>query len=223
MEILQSNQGGSKLYYEGFIYTRPALRKTKKCWKCTLKSSRGCRGSLSTDLQYDNPSPGQPHNHAPDEASINCTKLQNSMKEKARSSHNAPSQIFAESVSNCVDADLPEGIAYIRSVIPEEPAETEELVNYFDATYVTGTYRPVQRNGEQRLTMRRVPPMFPPSIWSVHSATVDSDPGTNNVCEGWNNTFFTLVGSAHPSLWTCIQWFQREHATVTTVIQHEPV
>ena len=55
--------------------------------------------------------------------------------------------------------------------------------------------------------------MFPPSIWSVHSATVDSDPRTNNVCEGWNNKF--LVGSAHPSIWTCIQWFQREHATVT--------
>ena len=31
-------------------------------------------------------------------------------------------------------ADLPEGIAYIRSVIPEEPAETEELVDYFEAT-----------------------------------------------------------------------------------------
>ena len=82
MEILQRNKGGFKLCYEGFIYTRHALRKTKQWWKCTLKSSRGCRGSLSTDLQYDNPSPGQPHNHAPDEASINCTKLRNSMKEK---------------------------------------------------------------------------------------------------------------------------------------------
>ena len=120
-------------------------------------------------------------------------------------------------------ADLPEGIAYIRSVITEEPAETEELVDYFETTYVTGTYRPVQRNGEQRLTMRRVPPMFPPSIWSVHSATVDSDPRTNNVGEGWNNKFFTLVGSAHPSIWTCIQWFQREHATVTTVIQQNAI
>jgi hypothetical protein len=92
MEILQSNKGGSKLCYEGFIYTRHALRKTKQWWKCTLKSSRECRGSLSTDLQYDNPSPGQPHNHAPDEASINCTNLRNNMKKKARSSHNAPNQ-----------------------------------------------------------------------------------------------------------------------------------
>jgi hypothetical protein len=95
---------------------------------------------------------------------------------------------------------LPGGIAYIISVIPEKPAETEELVDYFQTTYVTATYRPVQRNGEQRLTMRRVPPMFPPSICSVPPATVDSDPRTNNVCEGWNNKFFTLIGSAHPSI-----------------------
>ena len=104
MVILQSNKSGSKLCYEGFIYTRHALRKTKQWWKCTLKSSRGCRGSLSTDLQYGNPSQGQPHNHAPDEASINCTKLRNGTKEKARSSHSAPSQICVESVSNCADA-----------------------------------------------------------------------------------------------------------------------
>lgn len=436
MEIVKSNKGGSKLCYEGFIYTRHALRKTKQWWKCTLKSSQGCRGSLSTDLQYENPVPGQPHNHAPDEASISYTKLRHQMKEKAQSSHNAPSQIFAESVSCCSDAvkamlpvednckrsirryrpqlstpsnlgeltipqeftttldqdpqpfllydngpeannrviafateenlrlladadtffmdgtfdtapplfkqiftiriafstthitavycllqkksrvgyqelfqaivdkcealgltlnvakvvsdfedgllrainavfgrqvehqgcfyhltqatwrkiqklrlathymedqdfrlfcnmldglaflpiaDLPEGIAYIRSTIPDEPAETVELVDYFDTTYVTGTYRPVQRNGEQRLTMRRVPPLFPPAIWSVHSATIDSDPRTNNVCEGWNNKFFTLVGSAHPSIWTCIQWFQREHATVATIIQQDAI
>ena len=71
--------------------------------------------------------------------------------------------------------------------------------------------------------MHRVPPMFPPSIWSVHSATVDSDPRTNNVCEGWNNKFFTLVGNTHPSIWTYIQWFQREHATVTTIIQQDAI
>ena len=71
-------------------------------------------------------------------------------------------------------ADLTEGIAYIRSVIPEEPAETGELVDYFETTYVTSTYRAA------------------PSIWSVHSATVDIDPRTNNVCEGWNSKLFNL-------------------------------
>ena len=119
-------------------------------------------------------------------------------------------------------ADLPEGIAYIRSVITEEPAETEELVDYIETTYVTGTYRPVQRNGEQRLTMRRVPPMFPPSIWSVHSATVDSDPRTNNVGEGWNNKFFTLVGMV--STRTCHSYnsYTAKHHWHTTNKENQP-
>lgn len=38
-----------------------------------------------------------------------------------------------------------------------------------------------------------------------------------------DNKFYTLVGSSHPSIWTCLKWFQREHATVTTVIQQDSV
>jgi hypothetical protein len=36
-------------------------------------------------------------------------------------------------------------------------------------------------------------------------------------------SYLTLVGSVHPSIWTCIQWFQREHAIVTTVIQQDAI
>lgn len=110
MEILQSNKGGSKLCYEGYIYTRHALRKTKQWWKCTLKSSLGCRGNLSTDLQHENPIPSQPHNHAPDDTSIQLAKVRSNMKQKALSTHNAPSQIFAECLSytsHTVKAMLP--------------------------------------------------------------------------------------------------------------------
>ena len=119
-------------------------------------------------------------------------------------------------------ADLPEGIAYIRSVITEELAETEELVDNFETTYVTGTYRPVQRNGEQRLTMRRVPPMFPPSIWSVHSATVDSDPRTNYVGEGWNNKFFTLVGMVSTRTRHSYNSYTAKHHWHTTNKENQP-
>ena len=422
------------------MYTRHALRKTKQWCKCTMKSSRGCRGSLSTDLQHNNPVPGQPHNRSQEESSVNLTRLRNNMKEKALSTHNAPIQICAECVSttsnavksmlpaeeNCkrsirrhrpqfhsssslqqltispefaatldedpqpflfydngpdartrgiafatednlrhlatadtlymdgtfdaapplfkhiftirvpfgnthitvvysllqkktrqayeelfqavidkcnnlgiavnitkvvadfedgllratsaavfgrqVDhqgcfyyltqatwrriqkhrlathymtdpefrqfcntldalaflptADLQEGIAYIRSITPDEPVETEDLVDYFDTTYVSGPYRPVlPQNPDQQpqLTMRRVPPMFQPSVWSVHYATMEGNPRTNNVCEGWNNKFHTLVGSSHPSIWTVIKWFQRQQSTVTTIVQQDSV
>ena len=71
--------------------------------------------------------------------------------------------------------------------------------------------------------MRRVPPMFHPSVWSVHNATMEGNPRTNNVCEGWNNKFHTLVGSSHPSIWTAIKWFQREQSTVITIVQQDSV
>ena len=71
--------------------------------------------------------------------------------------------------------------------------------------------------------MRRVPPMFQPSVWSVDNATMEGNPRTNNVCEGWNNKFHTLVGSSHPSIWTVIKWFQLEQSTVTTVVQQDSV
>ena len=83
MEIIQSNRGGSKLCFEGYIYTKHALRKTKQWWKCTLRSSAGCRGSVHTDLQFDNPTLGQPHNHPPDETTIHLAKTRNAMKSKA--------------------------------------------------------------------------------------------------------------------------------------------
>ena len=46
---------------------------------------------------------------------------------------------------------------------------------------------------------------------------------TNNMCEGWNNKFFNLVGHAHPSIWRVIEWCQKEEATVRTIIQQDAV
>ena len=67
--------------------------------------------------------------------------------------------------------------------------------------------------------------MFPPAIWNVHDATVNGDARTSNMCEGWNNEFFNLVGHAHPStcIWRVIEWCQKEEATVRTIIQQDAV
>ena len=65
--------------------------------------------------------------------------------------------------------------------------------------------------------------MFPPAIWNVHDATVNGDARTNNLCEGWNDNFFNLVGHAHPSIWRVIEWCQKEEATVRTIIQQDAV
>ena len=73
--------------------------------------------------------------------------------------------------------DIPEGITDIRTITP---IDAEGLVDYFDQTYVTGTFRRagIPRNGPDGgalLHMRRVPPRYPPALWNVHQATLDGD------------------------------------------------
>ena len=103
MEIIPSNRGGSKLCYQGYMYTKHATRKTNQWWKCVKRSSIGCRGNLSTTLQNENPVPGQPHNHAPSETSIKYSKTRKAMKDLATNTRDKPSQIFAQVVSQCDD------------------------------------------------------------------------------------------------------------------------
>ena len=80
MEIIPSNRGGSKLCYQGYMYTKQATRKTNQWRKCVKRSSIGCRRNLSTTLQNKNPVPGQPHNLAPSDTSIKYSKTRNAMK-----------------------------------------------------------------------------------------------------------------------------------------------
>ena len=60
-----------------------------------------------------------------------------------------------------------QGLAYLRERMPDD---LEQLVNYFDATYVSGTFRHVhqaQAHGNDEnapVLLRRVPPRFPPAL-----------------------------------------------------------
>ncbi|KAH3812355.1 hypothetical protein DPMN_140785 [Dreissena polymorpha] len=71
-----------------------------------------------------------------------------------------------------------DGIAHLRTLAPEALIP---VVDYFDAMYVTGTYRTVMSGGKMR--SRAVPTRFPPSAWNVHTSTINGDVRTNNVCE----------------------------------------
>ena len=95
----------------------------------------------------------------------------------------------------------------------------EDLLNYFDSIYVSGTLRIVQRNGNN--IVRHTPPLFPKELWNVCQATVN-EPRTNNQCEGWNTRFLYLVGQHHPSIWKIIKSIKLEERMVaTSMAQHE--
>lgn len=62
-----------------------------------------------------------------------------------------------------------------------------------------------------------------PHLWNAHNATLNNNARTNKICKGWNDKFFSLVAYYHPSVWRVIEWFQREVATVSTIIQQDVV
>ena len=115
--------------------------------------------------------------------------------------------------------DVCRGMAYVQDNFPDEG---EALIKYFDATYVTGSFRRVQQPNRP-LILRRIAPRFPPSLWNVHDATVNGDPRTNNQCEGWNNRFQHLVGHNHPSVWRLINCLKDEQSCVSTLALHHEI
>lgn len=60
-------------------------------------------------------------------------------------------------------------------------------------------------------------------LWNAHNTTLNNNARTNNICKGWNDNFFNLVGHYHPSFWRVIEWCQRGEATVRTIIQQDVV
>lgn len=105
-----------------------------------------------------------------------------------------------------------DGMRFIRNHIPQD---AEELVEYFDSTYVSGPLRRRRIPGKPLgFKLRRMQPSFPPASWNCHEATITNTSRTNNVCEGWNNAFSNLIGQNHPSIWKLIENLQKEEARV---------
>jgi hypothetical protein len=117
--------------------------------------------------------------------------------------------------------DIPAGMDYL---LQHTPAGAAELTDYFNKTYVTGSYRQVQpAHGQVGVRLQRVPPRYPPEVWNVHGATINDDPRTNNQCEGWNNRFFHLVGYKHPPIWTLIDAIKKEECKTRTLIAQDAI
>jgi len=105
-----------------------------------------------------------------------------------------------------------EGMAYIRKYI--HPG-AEDLVVYFDNTYVSGQFRRRKMTGRRiGFKLQRMPPAYPPNTWNCFDTTMDNGARTNNICKGWNNGFANLVGQDHPSIWKLIENLQKEEARV---------
>ena len=122
-----------------------------------------------------------------------------------------------------------EGMLVIRNCIPiKSHDKLQELVDYFDTTYVSGPFRRVQLPPARSDTvaasvrLRRLAPLFAPAVWNVHEATLTGEARANNLCESWNYGFQQLVGHTNPSVWTIIDSMRKDQALVaTTLLQAE--
>ena len=133
-----------------------------------------------------------------------------------------------DAVAYLPEPDVPAGIQYLQQNIPvcADTDQLRDLLTYFDTTYVSGPVRRVQRPATDaaaipRLVIRRLQPLFPPSLWTVHDATLNGTDRTNNLCEAWNRGFGALVGHTHPSFWVAVESLQQDSASATTILlQH---
>ena len=97
-------------------------------------------------------------------------------------------------------SDIPEAMEHLRQNTPEG---FDDLLSYFDSTYVSGPCRSIRclpsarQPSVQRVRVRRLPPQFPPSTWNVFEATLAKEPRTNNETEAWNHAFAQQIGHSH--------------------------
>uniref|UniRef100_A0A2S2NA72 Transposase IS204/IS1001/IS1096/IS1165 DDE domain-containing protein n=1 Tax=Schizaphis graminum TaxID=13262 RepID=A0A2S2NA72_SCHGA len=95
--------------------------------------------------------------------------------------------------------------------------ELEEILVYFDSTYVNGTYKSIPTEyGTIRLVRR--PPIFSPYMWNVYNATKEGYGRTNNVSEGFNNKFKNIVRIRHPNIYIFIESLQMCNASAVTAL-----
>ena len=121
--------------------------------------------------------------------------------------------------------DVTAGMKFLEENTPDG---LQDLVSYFNSTYVSGRYRrirlPAGRDGVvPPIRLRRSEPMFPPEVWNVCQATLDGGDRTNNICEGWNHAFKELIGHKHPSIYYLIEGFQEDHSFVMTAIAQDQI
>ena len=70
--------------------------------------------------------------------------------------------------------------------------------------------------------LRRLAPLYPPTVWNVHEATVAGEARTENLYESWNFASQQLVGHSNPSIWTAIDSLRKDQAlAATSLLQHE--
>ena len=103
---------------------------------------------------------------------------------------------------------LPDLIDAFESVADEFPLDAQEMIDYFEDTYI-GRLHP---GGHRRA------PLFDLALWNMYDQMIGDLPRTNNAVEGWHRRFQANVGAYHPNFWKFIDML--EAGTKSEPCQH---
>lgn len=87
-----------------------------------------------------------------------------------------------------------ERIICLKNKLPENRMD---LLDYFDAYYVNDIHRRIG-NDEIIIRYRKQPLMYPPALWNVNKTILNDCHRTDNIVQGWNNSFTKLAGQKRP-------------------------
>ncbi|CAF2870226.1 unnamed protein product [Rotaria sp. Silwood2] len=104
-------------------------------------------------------------------------------------------------------------IATFDEIKAQFPVEGEPVLNYFEENYI---------GVKSRLSRPRKAPKFDISLWNVNTNTLQGQHRTNNVVEGWNDRFTSLMNCSHPNFWKFLKGLKKEQSYVDAqIIQAE--
>ncbi|CAF1296683.1 unnamed protein product [Adineta steineri] len=89
------------------------------------------------------------------------------------------------------------------------PDEGKPVLTYFEENYI---------GVRSRLSRPRKVPKFDILLWNVNTNTLQGQHRTNNVVEGWNNRFSSLMNCSHPNLWKFLKGLKTEQSYVDAQI-----
>ena len=178
MDHVRSNKGGMKLLFQNNLYVKQkVLSSGAACWECDQRRNKfACKGKLHVlDDQVIKHWIKQvnDHTHVASRALVESSKVRQEMKKHAR-----------------------------ESVADEFPLDAQEVIDYFEDTYV-GRLRP---GGHRRA------PLFNLALWNMYNQTIGDLPRTNNAVEGWHRRFQANIGAYHPNVWKFIDILKQEQS-----------
>ncbi|KAK9736154.1 hypothetical protein QE152_g12808 [Popillia japonica] len=83
------------------------------------------------------------------------------------------------------------------------PPEAQEVVDYFEDTWIGGPHRRQRRPLQFDLDMWN---LYQSIMWNLYQSILEDLPKTNNSVEGWHRGFAERIGAMHPNIWKFINY-----------------